>query len=43
MASSREVFDLTREYVGEDVLPNIEGWSHFADILCSHCFGGERR
>lgn len=24
-----EAFRLTREYVGEKMLPNIEGWSHY--------------
>ena len=24
-----EAFRLTREYVGEDTLPNVAGWSHF--------------
>ena len=26
---AREAIRLTREYVGEELLPNLEGWSHF--------------
>lgn len=26
---AREAIRLTREYVGEKLLPNIEGWSHY--------------
>ncbi len=28
-----DAFRLTREYVGEDLLPNIAGWSHFDAVV----------
>ena len=29
LVMAREALRLTREYVGEKLLPNIEGWSHY--------------
>ena len=28
LVMAREALRLTREYVGEELLPDIEGWSH---------------
>ena len=30
-----EAFRLTREYLGEDVLPNIEGWAHYDAVVAA--------
>ena len=29
LVMAREALRLTREYVGEELLPDIEGWSHY--------------
>ncbi len=38
LAKAREALRLTREYVGEERLPNIEGWSHYDATVAIDAF-----
>jgi hypothetical protein len=38
LIKAREALRLTREYVGEGLLPNIEGWSHYDATIAIDVF-----